>query len=63
MSLEKVNLLNFLGLRYKVIMYKIDPRSIGQRTLPDTGPEDIPIVDVHHYPLTIQRVFVNRANA
>jgi hypothetical protein len=44
-------------------MHKMVPWSQGQLTLPYAGPEDIPIIDIHHYPLSIQRVFINRAIA
>jgi hypothetical protein len=29
--------------------------------LPDTRPEDVPIVAVHHYPLAVERVLEHRA--
>jgi len=29
--------------------------------LPDTSPEDVTIVTVHHYPLAVERVLENRA--
>jgi hypothetical protein len=30
-------------------------------TLPYPGPENISIIDIHHYPLTIKRILINRA--
>jgi hypothetical protein len=30
-------------------------------TLPDTGPEDIAVVDVHHDPLAIERILIDRS--
>lgn len=31
-------------------------------TLPYSGPKNVPIVDVHHNPLAIKRIFVDRAS-
>lgn len=30
-------------------------------TFPDAGPQDVPVVDVHHNPLAVQWIFVNGA--
>lgn len=30
-------------------------------TLPYAGPENISIIDIHHYPLTIERILINRS--
>jgi hypothetical protein len=32
-------------------------------TFPNSRPQDIAVVDVHHYPLAIERIFINRTNA
>jgi hypothetical protein len=61
------NLLNFLKL-YETqsgrthYCASVDPRERkGEVTFPDAGPEYIAVVDVHHYPLTVQWVFVDGA--
>lgn len=33
----------------------------SERTLPYPRPEDVAVVDVHHNPLSIEKVLVNRA--
>lgn len=31
------------------------------RTFPDAGPEDVAVVNVHHDPLTVERILVHGA--
>lgn len=36
------------------------PTLVVAQRLPDTGPKDVPIVAIHHYPLAIERILVDR---
>ena len=42
----------------KVLDFQMIER-VNPRAFPDAGPEDVPIVDVHHDPLAVERVFEN----
>ena len=37
------------------------PTLVVSKSLPDTSPEDVAIVTVHHYPLPVERVLIHGA--
>jgi hypothetical protein len=39
----------------------IRPTLVVAESLPDTGPEDVTIVTIHHYPLPVKRILVHGA--
>lgn len=53
------NLWNCRALAYAVSTSREE--GDGERTFPYAGPEDVTIIDVHHDPLTIERVLVDGA--
>lgn len=45
-------------IRYILAPSRFVPTLVVPQRFPDAGPENVAIVHVHHYPLTVERVLV-----